>query len=146
METKVATKAGTEELVRRHVDYFNKRNLPEGAKHVTAEFESANVPLDESHRGPKGYQQSAEGWITAFPDAKMEVTRVIAGENSAVLEFRGKGTHKGILKGPNGPIKPTGKKLDMPFVEVHEFKGEKLHRMSLYFDVATMMRQLGIDL
>jgi limonene-1,2-epoxide hydrolase len=31
----------------------------------------------------------------------------------------------------------------MPFVEVFEFKGDKLHRGRTYFDAATMMRLLG---
>jgi len=33
----------------------------------------------------------------------------------------------------------------MPFVEVHEYKSDKLQRSRLYFDVGTMMRQLGVD-
>ena len=144
MTTKTATGVHAEELVRMHVDFFNQRKLQEGERHIHSDCEWTVVPFGETFRGPKGYRDSGQMWIDAFPDAKCEVVRVIAQGDAAVVEFRGKGTHKGSLKGPKGPIAPTGKHVDIPIVEVYEFKDDKVHRGRTYFDTATMMRQLGI--
>ena len=138
------TMSRTEELVRANVDYFNDRELDEGQRHVTADFEWTVVPFDKSYRGPKGYRESMQLWIDAFPDARCEITRVIAQGNFVVVEFRGKGTHNGALEGPQGKIAPSGKRVDLPLVDVYEFKDDKVCRGRTYFDAATMLRQLGV--
>lgn len=143
MATKTAKMHGVEEMVRMHVDFFNNRQLAEGARHTTPDCEWTIVPFEETYKGPKGYVECNENWTTAFPDGKVHITRVIASDNTAVLEFRGKGTHKGVLDGPKGKIQPTGKKVDVPMIEIYEFKNEKLHRVRSYFDAATMLNQLG---
>jgi len=143
MSTKAATVQRTEELVRMHVDAFNDRNLERGERNVTSDFEWTIVPFDRTFRGPKGYVECNQLWIDGFPDGKMKVLRVITQGDVAVLEFNGKGTNTGPLEGPQGKIAPSGKQFEMPFVDVFEFKGDKLHRGRTYFDAATMLRKLG---
>jgi CTP-dependent riboflavin kinase len=43
-----------------------------------------------------------------------------------------------------GTIPPTGKKVNIPFVEILKIKDGKIKDYKLYFDTATMMQQLGI--
>ncbi len=144
MTTKTATVRSAEELARLHIEFFNNRKLEEGAKHATTDCEWVVVPFGETYRGPKGYVECNQNWVNAFPDAKCEISRVIASGNTAVVEFRGKGTHKGTLEGPDGKIKATGKQVDFQICEVYEFKNDKVHRVRTYFDTATLMRQLGL--
>jgi predicted ester cyclase len=143
MSTKTETLRRTEELVHMHVDAFNERNLEKGERNVTPDFEWTVLPFDRTFHGPKGYLECNQLWIDGFPDGKMKVKRVIAQGDVAVLEFDGKGTNTGSLQGPQGKIAPSGRELEMPFVEVYEFKDDKLHRGRTYFDAATMMRMLG---
>jgi len=142
MATKSATLQRAEELVRMHVDAFNERHLEKGERNVTPDFEWTVVPFDRTFRGPKGYLECNQLWIDGFPDGKMKVKRVVAQGDVAVLEFEGKGTNTGPLQGPDGKI-TSGKPLEMPFVDIFEFKGDKLHRGRTYFDGAAMMRKLG---
>jgi predicted ester cyclase len=135
-----------EELVRLHFDYFNRHDLEEGVLHLTPDFEWKVVPFHEKFWGPKGYLESNRRWIKAFPDGKREITRVLTQGSTAVVEFRGKGTHSGPLEGSQVEIQPTGRSIDLPVIEVYEFKAERLNRGRTYFDSATMLRQLGVTL
>jgi predicted ester cyclase len=61
------------------------------------------------------------------------------------MEFHGRGTHTGPLTSPAGSIPPTGRSVDIPFIQFLEFESGKIARARLYFDLSTMMRQLEIQ-
>jgi predicted ester cyclase len=94
--------------------------------------------------GHDGYKQYIQSWMEAFPDGKVEVTHMVANDHSVVTEFRGQGVHTGPLASPAGPIPPTGRSIDLHFCETLEIEGGKVAKDRLYFDAATMMRQLGL--
>jgi predicted ester cyclase len=61
-----------------------------------------------------------------------------------VLELTWNGTHKGPLPTPQGPIAPTGKRIEIRSCFVTEIAGDKAKLQRHYFDMATMLQQLGI--
>jgi predicted ester cyclase len=69
---------------------------------------------------------------------------MIATEDCVITEFTGTGTHDGVLETPNGKISPTHKKINIPFVEVLQFKNGKITSSNLYYDTVTIMQQLGL--
>ena len=123
---------------------FNQRKLDEAAKSVANDCTWTNVPTGETFKGPSGFKEFAQGWVTAFSDARVEIQNQIATENTVVTEFFGRGTHDGPLKSPTGSIAPTRKKLDMRFIEVLTIKNGKVSQARAYFDTGTLMRQLGV--
>jgi steroid delta-isomerase-like uncharacterized protein len=127
-------------------DYFNKRAFDETSKLVADNAQVIDIPSGQVWRGAKGHQEFQQGWVTAFPDARTEITHVCASADSAVVEFRGRGTHKGVLKTASGEFAATGKKLDLPFCEVYGFKNGKVTEVRIYYDTASMARQLGLTL
>lgn len=139
-----ATTQNVLELARQHHDWFNRRNVEEASKHVADTAEFVNVAFDEKLRGQSGYRDFTGRWTTAFPDARTEIVHAFACGDTAVVEFRGRGTHTGPLESPTGRIQPTQRRLDMQFCEIYEFNKGNLAKVRLYFDSATMMRQLGI--
>jgi predicted ester cyclase len=76
--------------------------------------------------------------------AQVEDTNVIAGDNGAVIEFIGRGTHTGTLASPMGEIPPTGRRVELPFCEVYRITNGKIVGGSTYFDLAGMLQQLGL--
>jgi steroid delta-isomerase-like uncharacterized protein len=86
-----------------------------------------------------------QSWATAFPDSQVETTAVVADAASAAMEFRGRGTHTGPLAGPAGDIPPTGRSVDVPFVMYMEFDAGKIARGRLYFDLVTLLQQIGVQ-
>ena len=55
-----------------------------------------------------------------------------------------KGTHKGPLQTPSGAIAPTGKPIEVRACAIIELAGDRAKGQRHYFDMATMLRQLGV--
>ena len=87
-----------------HYDAYNQRDFDEALRHVTEDVMWVNIPFGTTFHGPSGYREFLLNWATAFPDSRVEVKHVIAGEGWTCAEFIGRGTHSGPLKGPQGTI------------------------------------------
>jgi steroid delta-isomerase-like uncharacterized protein len=123
---------------------FNDRNFDRVDDLVTQDVEWENVATGETFSGPEGVKQFMQGWADAFSDSKTEVQEVHAGDDFAVNEFAGRGTHDGPLQGPAGEIAPTNRSVDVQFCEVYHIREGKIAHGRTFFDAATMMGQLGV--
>jgi steroid delta-isomerase-like uncharacterized protein len=86
-----------------------------------------------------------QNWLTGFPDGKVELTNVVAQGDQAIAEFIGRGTNNGPLLGPGGArIPPTGRRCELRFIEVHQFRNGKMAGSRQYFDALSFMTQLGL--
>lgn len=133
-------------LARALNDAFNARDWDAAVQPMAPDVEIVNMATGESFRGPDGARQFLQGWATAFTDSQVETLRVIADDAGAAMEFRGRGTHDGPLAGPTGAIPATGRRVDIPFAQIFEIQSGKITRVRLYFDLATMLQQLQIQL
>ena len=61
-----------------------------------------------------------------------------------VLELTWKGSHKGPLQTPKGSVSPSGKPLDIRACMVVEVGGEKASLQRQYFDMMTLLEQVGV--
>jgi steroid delta-isomerase-like uncharacterized protein len=78
---------------------------------------------------------------TAFPDdMTLDVQHIHSAGDTAIIEFIGKGTHRGELAG----IAPTGRRMELPAITVLEIRDGKIHTEREYFDSGYMMQQLGV--
>ena len=123
---------------------YNNRDWDAAVALTAADVEFVNVATGETFRGPDGVRQFLDGWANAFPDSRVETTAVIADDERAVIEFTGRGTQTGPLRGPAGEIPATGRSVEVPFIQVAEFEGDKIVRGRLYFNSMTMLVQLGV--
>jgi steroid delta-isomerase-like uncharacterized protein len=85
-----------------------------------------------------------QGWATAFPDSKATIGRTVASGNTATIELTWRGTHTGPLTLPTGTIAPTGRKIELRACQVVEVDGDKTRSITQYFDLATLLRQIGM--
>lgn len=139
-----AMAAENERLVRRQFDLWNARNFDALEAATADDVEVVIVPFDTMLRGARTSRDHSVAWATAFPDAEVEVTRVIADAEGAVVEFIGRGTHTGPLVGPAGTIAATGRYTEIPFCYVYDIEDGKIRRVREYYDTATVMRNLGL--
>ena len=102
-----------------------------------------------SYRGGDGQTQRGQDagiaivqmYRTAFPDdMTLDVQRIHSAGDTAIVEFIGKGTHRGELAG----IAPTGRRMELPVVTILEIRDGKVHTEREYFDSGYMMQQLGV--
>lgn len=125
-------------------DAFNDRDYDRSAALVTDDAEIIAIPTGEIQRGPDGMRAMMQGWATAFPDSRIEVTHLAVAGNAAVVEFTGRGTHTGPMETPAGTIPPTGRLVEVAFCDVLEYREGRVASVRSYFDLATMMQQLGL--
>ena len=85
------------------------------------------------------------GWATAFPDSKATFHKEYESGNTVVVELTWRGTHTGPLQTPRGVIAPTGKTINLRACQVIELSGDKTTAVRQYFDLGTILQQLGVS-
>jgi predicted ester cyclase len=135
-------------------DAFNAREFDRIAEITAPDAKWVNIITGETFRGPDGFEQNLHVWARAFPDARLEITNIVADEDSAVVEFTGTGTNIGPLPTPIGEIPPTGRRAEQQFCDVYDISNGKVTQVRTYFDVSSLMayvnvpdavRQLGLS-
>jgi steroid delta-isomerase-like uncharacterized protein len=76
----------------------------------------------------------------AFPDQRNEPIALHHADDAVIAEFDLKGTHRGPLRG----LPPTGREFTCRCVALFLFEGDRLVCERVYFDTATILRQLGV--
>ncbi len=133
-----------ERIVREIFEAINIRDVERGVPLFSEHCELMDIPFGEVYRGPDGWRQQYDYWLSAFPDGKVEVTDLIATDQRVVVEYRGSGTHTGTLKSSSGEIPPTGRSSTNQFCDIYQIEDGNIVRGRSYFDAASMMRQLGL--
>lgn len=104
-----------------------------------------DVPRNEIQKGPEGYRKDYERWRAAFPDGTVEITKIIAEDGWVVIEYTNSGTNTGPLKTAIGEFPPTNRKIEVKYCSVMEIKNGKVISGRDYYDVNTILRQLGLE-
>jgi len=77
--------------------------------------------------------------LGAFPDFWLEQIAVHHADNAVIVECRFGGTHHGPWAG----IPATGSRMEVQAACIFVFEGDRLVCEKVYFDHATVLRQLG---
>jgi steroid delta-isomerase-like uncharacterized protein len=98
-----------------------------------------DVTMGAVNHTPAELRAFGEGFFSAFPDVSFELTSVCADGARGGAEWVMRGTHKGDL--PSMPA--TGRRVEVRGASAFEFRGSKICRCSDYWDMATLLKQLG---
>jgi len=131
-------------VIQKLFDAFNSKDYDVIEALAADNFELLDVASGEKFRGPEGARKSAEGWLTAFPDAKVEVLNVVSSGEWGFAELVGRGTHSGPLKTPGGDVPPTGRQMELHFCSVVKVQDGKIVEGRDYYDGMTVATQLGM--
>jgi ketosteroid isomerase-like protein len=122
---------------------FNAHDI-DGFAEVLADNVVFTAPGGLRGEGKEACAAFFGGWFAAFPDAHVEVHAVHIIDDVAVEEGRFSGTQNGILGGPAGDIPPTGRPVDVDYIQVLRFHDGKHISFNLMFDRLLMLEQLGL--
>lgn len=95
-------------------------------------------------QGADDYLEAIQRWKRAFPDLKGTITSSVTSGDQAIIEVVWEGTHQGPLEGPFGTVPPTSLKGRLEAVLVLKFAGGKIAASRHYFDLLTLLSQLGM--
>jgi predicted ester cyclase len=132
--------ADAKQVVERHVDAFNGRRADADPWSEDAEL----VAPGASMRGRDEVLGFLRVFWEAFPDGRLEVSRVFGQEPGAAAEGRCVGTHTGPLHTPNGEVAATGRQVEFRWMSSYDARGDQLVSEHLYFDQAELLAQLGL--
>jgi steroid delta-isomerase-like uncharacterized protein len=125
-------------------DCFNQRDLDGAAALVTEDFILTDLAAGVTLHGPAGLRQWLDGFLMTLPDARAEVTRIIDAGEWVASEHVGRGTNTGPIPSQAGMLPPTGRSIELAIAEVYQLRDGKLASLRAYYDMATMLRQLGL--
>jgi steroid delta-isomerase-like uncharacterized protein len=125
---------------------YNDKNWEEARAAITTDFVYDEVPTGRKLRGADDAIAAFQGWARAFPDSRGTIDNaLVAGKETVVLEVTWRGTHRGPLETPAGSIPPTGKGIEVRAVALVEIAGDRARSQRHYFDMATLLAQLGMS-
>ena len=132
-------RAQREAVMRRHMDSENRHEFD-----VTlATFEHPRYELvatGEVYDGEDEVKAYYAASRATFPDQRNEVRAMHHADDAVIVEFDLLGTHRGPLRG----IPPTGREFRCTMAAVFLFAGDRIVCERVYFDSATILRQLGL--
>lgn len=129
---------------RNHIDAFNKGDWDQLKKLMSPKAVYIEPATGRRVEGPAEIVKAIKGWRTAFTDLKGEVKNIFAYDKYVIAEVEWKGTHNGTLAGPMGEFAATFKPCTVRSAEVFEFEGDVVKENRHYFDLFTMLQQLGL--
>jgi len=111
-----------------------------------SEDATRSIPrLPEPAKGVEAVKGTYKTTFGGFPDVTFEFCNQVIEGDSNVVEWVMSGTHTGVLEGGPQPIPPTGKTLRLSGVAITKVGPDgKIIEERSYYDMATMMAQLGL--
>jgi steroid delta-isomerase-like uncharacterized protein len=127
-------------LVEEHVRFENDHDLESvlGTFGATPRYD--DEPNGEHHLGLEGIHRYYEDLMRALPDLHIDVKRRYVTDDALTLEVEISGTHLGPWRG----LPATGRRVRFPLCAIYTFDGDKLAGERIYYDRATVFRQVGI--
>jgi ketosteroid isomerase-like protein len=116
----------SESIIQQVFDAYNAKDYDAIEALAADDYELIVAATGEKYSGPEGARRYAEGWLIAFPDAKVEMLNVVASGDWAVAEAVGRGTHSGPMQTPMGEVAPTGKQMELHFCSVAKVRDGKV--------------------
>ena len=96
------------------------------------------IPSGQVHDGEAAVRAYFRETRSAFPDQRNELIALRHADDAVIVEFWLLGTHKGPLMG----FEPTGREFKCRMTAFFIFEGASLVCERVYFDSATILRQL----
>lgn len=137
-EWRVALYERREKVVRDHLAAENRQDVAG----VLATFARASYDvkaLGEVSDGADAVQELMTGLFHGFPDFHVDVQAMHHAPDAVIVEEVMMGTHRGPWAG----VPATGRRMAVPCACVFQFEDDRLVCEKVYFDLATILRQLG---
>jgi steroid delta-isomerase-like uncharacterized protein len=98
------------------------------------------IPTGDVYDGEAEVRRYFAETRTAFPDQRNELIALHHADDAVIVEFDLLGTHLGPLR----TLPPTGRSFRCRMTAFFFFEGERIVCERVYFDQATILRQLGL--
>src|ERR1700757_2142549 len=128
------------EMIRSAHESWNKRDFAGVVKNAAKTLTYTDNARAVTFNSRDKFREWTEEWAKAFPDGLITNAEYIDAGDIVIGRFTVVGTNDG----PLGSMKPTGRKMSLPFYEICHFgKQGRLVSGGCYYDQYTLLTQLG---
>ncbi len=128
------------ETIRSAHESWNKRDFAASLKNTAENVVYTDNARGLTMNGRDKFRTWQEGWAAAFSDGRITNPKYIDAGDVVVAQFTATGTHDG----PFGSLKPTGRRISVPFCEITQFdKQGRIVSGGVYYDQHSLLTQLG---
>lgn len=128
----------------KHMRSYVEGNWDAYKNDYDSKAEYVEMPLKLSAKGPEEIVKLVQRWKRAFPDLRGTLKNRAIADDKGFVEIEWAGTHTGPFDGPFGKVEATGKAGTVAAVIIFTLKGDKIISAHHYFDLMTVMLQVGI--
>ena len=121
-------------------DAWNSHDPRRVAALCAADYAGENIGEAAPHRGPEGMAASVATYLAAFPDLQFTVENAVIQGERVVQVWRAHATHSGPLMNIPG----TGRRIAVRGASFLTFRADKLLRATYIWDVAGLLREIGL--
>ena len=139
MSAELSLRERREAMVREHMDSENRQRF-DVTLGTFAHPRYELVATGQVYDGPEEVADYYAATRAAFPDQRNEVIAMHHADDAVIVEFDLLGTHRGPLLG----FEPTGRAFRCRMAAFFFFEGDRIVCERVYFDQATILRQLGL--
>lgn len=126
------------------IEAFNDKNWDKWLSLTADNCVYDEVATQNKIEGSEKIVEIMKAWKEAFPNVKGVINHATTDGKHATLQVTWIGKHTGPLQTPNGNIPPTGKEIQIRGCYIGEIENGKVKKFDNYFDMMTMMTQLGL--
>jgi len=139
------TQKSVADVAKEQVLAYNEKDWDRARAALSPEVVYEEVGTHRKIKGVDDVLTVWKGWATAIPDSRATFQSEIVSGNTAVLEITWIGTHKGPLNTGTREIPPTGKKIELRAIQVVDVANDRVRSVRQYFDMGTLLQQIGAD-
>ena len=139
------TQKSVVDLAKEQVIAYNEKDWDRARAALAPEVIYDELGTQRKVKGVDDVLTAWKGWATAMPDSRATFRSELVSGNTAVLEITWTGTHKGPLMMPDGEIPASGKKIELRACQVVEVANDRVKSVRHYFDMGTLLDQLGAE-
>lgn len=140
MDNTTARATEINRFVRDFLEAWNAHDVERIRAFYAPEYEGVDVSQAEPQRGPEGISRAIARYLQAFPDLRFVEEEIVVQDNRAALVWTAYGTHGGKLM----HIPPTGRKIMVRGTSVLTVEDGKITRGLYIWDVAGLLRDIGL--
>lgn len=139
MASAAAVREHREQIVREHMESENRHEFDATLAtfdHPRYEIVATGDVYDGAEEVSRYYAETR----AAFPDQRNRLVALYHSDDAVIVEFDLLGTHRGSFRG----LPATGRAFECRMVALFLFEDDRLVCERVYFDSATLLRQLGV--
>lgn len=134
------TRAAMLKTLREHIAAESSHDMAAVLDGMTPDCFNDIACIPRPFVGPRAVARRYREHWAGFPDFKVRVRKIIVvSDRCIVTENEWSGTHRGPFLG----LPPTGRKVKVRTAVVWHFRGDRILGESVYFDLGTVLRQIG---